>query len=55
MYTRLHSAAEFPGTGLGLAICRGVVEKMDGSINIETNEMGGTSFLVKLPYAESSI
>ena len=55
LYTRLHSAAEFPGTGMGLAICRGAVEKMNGSIKVETNEKGGSSFLVKLPYAESSI
>ena len=54
MYTRLHSASEFPGTGLGLAICRRVVNQMDGTIDIENNDMGGSSFVLRLPNAMQS-
>lgn len=51
MYTRLHSASEFPGTGLGLAICRRVINQMDGTIDIENNDMGGSNFVLRLPNA----
>lgn len=37
------------GTGLGLHICRQVVERIQGSISVESTEGKGTRFLVRLP------
>lgn len=39
------------GTGLGLAICKGIVEKVKGSIWFETKAGEGTQFNIKLPLA----
>lgn len=37
------------GTGLGLHICRQVVERIGGTISLETEEGQGARFLVRLP------
>jgi len=37
------------GTGLGLAICHDMIEKYQGSIDVESNEGEGTTFTIKLP------
>lgn len=37
------------GTGLGLAMCKGIVEKMNGSISFDTKENEWTEFRVVLP------
>ena len=39
----------FGGTGLGLAICRELTQMMGGSINVESREGHGSSFVVELP------
>jgi two-component system, NtrC family, sensor kinase len=39
------------GTGLGLAVCRGLVESVDGSINLDENFRAGARFVVELPVA----
>jgi len=41
------------GTGLGLSICRGIVEKLGGSIAYEARAGGGSSFHFELPMVES--
>lgn len=41
----------FGGTGLGLSICKKLTELMHGSISIQTNSYGGTTFEVKIPYS----
>jgi len=37
------------GTGLGLSVCKGIIAEHGGTIRAETNDMGGTSFVVELP------
>jgi signal transduction histidine kinase/GAF domain-containing protein len=37
------------GTGLGLAICHKIVEEHDGSIDVESREDNGTTFIIRLP------
>ena len=39
----------FGGTGLGLAICRELTQMMGGSINVESREGHGSTFVVELP------
>jgi signal transduction histidine kinase len=37
------------GSGLGLALTRRIVEAYDGSVFVETSDLGGASFVVELP------
>jgi PAS domain S-box-containing protein len=40
------------GTGLGLYICRELVERMDGTIGVVSEEAKGSTFFVDLPLAD---
>ncbi len=42
------------GTGLGLAVCYGIVTGHGGRIEVEQNEDGGSTFVVRLPCDSSS-
>ena len=37
------------GTGLGLSICYGIIQKMGGTIEVESQVGQGTCFLIQLP------
>jgi two-component system NtrC family sensor kinase len=37
------------GTGLGLAICHKIVEEHGGSIDVESDDGSGTTFIIRLP------
>jgi C4-dicarboxylate-specific signal transduction histidine kinase len=39
------------GTGLGLAVCRGLVESVGGSIQVDPGYTAGARFVLELPGA----
>jgi signal transduction histidine kinase/ActR/RegA family two-component response regulator len=41
------------GMGLGLAVCYGIIQRHEGTIEIESEVGQGTSFRIKLPIAEA--
>lgn len=49
LFQRLHSRNEYSGTGIGLAICRKIVEQMNGSVQVEENQGGGSVFVIRIP------
>ena len=49
MFQRLHSGDDIPGTGIGLALVRKAVLLLDGEVEVDSAEGGGTAFIVKLP------
>ena len=44
------SQTGFSGSGLGLAIVKDIVEKMNGTIELESEENVGTTFTITLPF-----
>jgi PAS domain S-box-containing protein len=48
MFQRLHSEAAYPGTGIGLAIVKKAVERMGGSVGVESEPGSGSRFWVDL-------
>jgi PAS domain S-box-containing protein len=48
MFERLHGS-EYPGTGIGLAIVRKAVERMGGTVGVESESGRGSRFWLDLP------
>lgn len=53
IFQRLHSDPRFPGTGIGLAIVRKAVERMHGSVGVESTPGQGSRFWLRLPAAKT--
>jgi two-component system CheB/CheR fusion protein len=52
MFSRLHSDNEYSGHGMGLAICKRICEIHGGTIALDSDYLGGTRFVVRLPRAQ---
>ncbi|MEQ8339273.1 MAG: PAS domain S-box protein [Cyclobacteriaceae bacterium] len=48
VFQRLHTEAEFPGTGIGLALCKKIVDRHQGTIQIESEKNKGTKVTLTL-------
>ena len=48
IFERVHSSHEFEGTGIGLAIVRKNIERMGGSVGVESDPGGGSQFWIQL-------
>ena len=51
LFQRLHRQDEYPGTGMGLAIVRKVLQRMGGTVCLESEPGRGSRFGVELPSA----
>jgi PAS domain S-box-containing protein len=51
VFQRLHTTEEFGGTGVGLAIVKRAVERMGGSVGVESAAGQGSRFWIELPGA----
>lgn len=47
MFTRLHRESEYQGSGLGLAICQKIINRLNGSLEIQSDGNSGTQFILK--------
>jgi two-component system CheB/CheR fusion protein len=54
LFERLNHSEEYPGTGIGLAIVRKAMERMDGTVGLESALGKGARFYLELPRGEPS-
>lgn len=52
MFERVHQNGAYEGTGIGLAIVRKAVEKMGGTVGVESDGITGSNFWIELPAPE---
>ncbi len=48
-FERVHGRGEYGGSGLGLAICKGIVQRLGGTIAIQSEIGRGSTFSIELP------
>ncbi|MBK8564386.1 MAG: tetratricopeptide repeat protein [Saprospiraceae bacterium] len=49
IFKRLHHQSEYEGTGIGLAICQKIMNRMNGSIKVQSELGKGTTFSLIIP------
>jgi signal transduction histidine kinase len=54
VFERLHGADDFPGTGIGLAIVRRAVERVGGTVGVDSEPGQGSSFWIELKRADQA-
>lgn len=52
IFERIHPVADFPGTGIGLSIVKRVIERMGGTVGVESQLNRGSRFWIQLPRAK---
>jgi signal transduction histidine kinase len=51
VFERLHGADEYPGTGIGLAIVKRGIDRMGGTVHLQSELGKGSTFEIQLPAA----
>ena len=51
-FQRAHPHAGYEGTGMGLAIVRKAVQRMGGTVGVQSRNGHGTTFWIELPAAK---
>jgi len=49
MFKRLHNKDEYPGSGIGLSTLKTIVEKLNGTISLDSTLNQGSKFTITLP------
>jgi len=49
IFRRLHGRQKYAGTGVGLAICKRIMERHNGTINVQSEPGKGSTFTLKFP------
>jgi signal transduction histidine kinase len=55
MFERINPNLRYEGTGIGLAIVKKAVERMGGTVGVESDGVTGTSFWIELPSASTKL
>ncbi|MFK7950813.1 MAG: ATP-binding protein [Saprospiraceae bacterium] len=48
MFKKLHNKGKYEGSGLGLAIVKNIIDKFNGTIEVDSSPQKGTTFIIKL-------
>jgi len=54
IFNKLHPPGQYDGTGIGLSIVRKAVQRMGGTIGVESEEGRGARFWIRLPAAATA-
>ncbi|HJW25094.1 MAG TPA: GAF domain-containing protein [Rhodocyclaceae bacterium] len=49
IFRRLHTYSEYPGSGIGLALVKKAVERLNGTVSVESEPGRGATFFLNLP------